>query len=68
MLNHKKLAKKPKLFLSMTGVTPGQFYDLCPEIESQYKDNGRKDASPGITESETSAQGAGSNTAAGTES
>ncbi len=37
MLNHKKLAKKPKLFLSMTGVTPGQFYDLCPEIESQYK-------------------------------
>ncbi len=36
MFNHKKLAKKQKQFLSITGVTPQQFDSLSKEIEKQY--------------------------------
>ena len=36
MFNHKKLAKKQKQFLSITGVTPQQFDSLSEEIEKQY--------------------------------
>ncbi len=37
MFNHKKLAKKQKQFLSITGVTPQQFDFLSKEIRKQYK-------------------------------
>ena len=37
MFNHTKLAKKPKQFLSLTGVTPQQFDVLTKEIQKQYK-------------------------------
>jgi len=37
MFNHKKLAKKQKQFLSITGVTPQQFDSLSKEIQKQYK-------------------------------
>ena len=37
MFNHKKLAKKQKQFLSITGVTPQQFDSLSKKIQKQYK-------------------------------
>ena len=37
MFNHKKLAKKQKQFLSITGVTPQQFDSLSKEIQKHYK-------------------------------
>ena len=37
MFKHKKLAKKQKQFLSITGVTPQQFDSLSKEIQKQYK-------------------------------
>jgi len=36
MFNHTKLAKKPKQFLSLTGVTVPQFDSLSKEIQKQY--------------------------------
>ena len=36
MFNHTKLSKKPKQFLSVTGVTPQQFDSLSKEIHKQY--------------------------------
>lgn len=37
MFNHTKLAKKPKQFLSITGLTVPQFDSLSKEIQKQYK-------------------------------
>ena len=37
MFNHTKLAKKPKQFLSITGLTIPQFDSLSKEIKKQYK-------------------------------
>jgi len=37
MFNHIKLAKKPKQFLSITGLTPQQFDSLSKEIQKHYK-------------------------------
>lgn len=37
MFNHIKLAKKPKQFLSITGLTPQQFDSLSKEIQQHYK-------------------------------
>ncbi len=37
MFNCTKLAKKPKLFLSVTGLAVQQFDSLCKEIEKNYK-------------------------------
>ena len=37
MFNHKKLAKKQKQFLSITGVTLQQFDSLSKEIQKHYK-------------------------------
>ena len=37
MFNHTKLAKKPKQFLSITGLTIPQFDVLTKEIQKQYK-------------------------------
>ena len=37
MFNHKKLAKRPKQFLSITGLTVPQFDSLSKEIPKQYK-------------------------------
>ena len=37
MLNHTKLSKKPKQFLSITGLTVPQFDSLSKEINKQYK-------------------------------
>jgi len=36
MFNHKKLAKKQKQFLSITGVTPQQFDSLSKKIQKHY--------------------------------
>jgi len=37
MFNHTKLARKPKQFLSITGIMPQQFDSLSKEIQKQYK-------------------------------
>ena len=37
MLNHTKLAKRPKLFLTVTGLTVRQFDSLSKKIEKSYK-------------------------------
>jgi len=37
MFNHTKLAKKPKQFLSITGITPQQFDSLSKKIQKRYK-------------------------------
>jgi len=37
MFNHTKLAKKPKQFLSITGLTVSQFDSISKEIQKQYK-------------------------------
>jgi len=37
MFNHTKLAKKPKQFLSITGLTSQQFDSLSKEIQKHYK-------------------------------
>ncbi len=37
MFNHTKLAKRPKQFLSITGLTVSQFDVLTKEIQKQYK-------------------------------
>jgi len=37
MFNHKKLAKKPQQFQSLTGISPQQFDFLSSEIQKQYK-------------------------------
>jgi len=36
-VNHTKLAKKPKQFLSITDVTPQQFDFLSKQIQKKYK-------------------------------
>ena len=38
MFSHTKLSKKPKQFLSVTGLTVPQFDSLSKEIQKQYKD------------------------------
>jgi len=42
MFNHTKLAKKPKQFLSITGITPQQFDSISKEIQKQYKNTEEK--------------------------
>ena len=42
MFNHKKLAKRPKQFLSITGLTVPQFDSLSKEIQKQYKTTEQK--------------------------
>ncbi len=37
MFNHTKLSKKPKQFLSVTGLTVTQFDSLSKEIQKHYK-------------------------------
>ena len=37
MFNHTKLTKRPKQFLSVTGITVPQFDSLFKEIKKQYK-------------------------------
>ena len=37
MFNHTKLAKRPKQFLSITGLTAPQFGSLSKEIQKKYK-------------------------------
>jgi len=37
MFNHKKLAKKPQQFQSLTGISVEQFAFLSSEIQKQYK-------------------------------
>ncbi len=37
MFNHTKLAKRPKRFLSITGLTAPQFDSLSKEIQKKYK-------------------------------
>ena len=55
MFNHKKLAKKQKQFLSITGVAPQQFDSLSKEIQKQYKITKQNDY-PKKKEKETSVQ------------
>jgi len=42
MFNHTKLAKKPKQFLSITGLTVSQFDSISKEIQKQYKNTEEK--------------------------
>jgi len=37
MLTHKQLSKKPKSFLSFTGVTKQQFDVILRDVKKQYK-------------------------------
>ncbi len=42
MFNHTKLVKKPKQFLSITGLTVSQFDFLSKEIKKNYKTTEQK--------------------------
>ena len=55
MFNHIKLAKKPKQFLSITGLTVPQFDSLSKEIKKNYKTTEQKRLSKGKREREIGA-------------